>query len=70
MKKQLVGIFALSLLLGMTACDDKMDPNNPQSVRKELTKRKIPFTPNQFVSYAANDPPSCMGMPVGMLPLM
>lgn len=54
MKKKIFGMCALSLLLAMTACDDKMDPNNPQSVRKELTKRKIPFTPNQFVSYAAN----------------
>lgn len=54
MKKQFLCICALGMLLGMTACNDKMDPNDPQSVRKELTKRKIPFTPNQFVSYAAN----------------
>ena len=31
-----------------------MDPNDPQSVRRYLTKKQIGFTPNQFVSYAVN----------------
>ncbi|HHX15110.1 MAG TPA: ankyrin repeat domain-containing protein [Fibrobacter sp.] len=44
----LVGIFVLFF----TACDEKMDPNNPQSVRRAITKQQIAFTPNQFVSYA------------------
>lgn len=53
MKKKLLCVCALGMLLSLTACDDKMDPNDPQSVRKYLTKQKIGFTPNNFVSFAA-----------------
>ncbi|MCQ2055302.1 MAG: ankyrin repeat domain-containing protein [Fibrobacter sp.] len=53
MKKSLLCLCAASLL-ALTACNDTMDPNDPQSVRKYLTKQKIGFTPNNFVSFAAN----------------
>ena len=53
-KKQLLALCAATMMMSMTACDSKMDPNDPQSVRKYLTKQQIPFTPNQFVSYAVN----------------
>lgn len=54
MKKQLLALCAATMMMSMTACDSKMDPNDPQSVRKYLTKQQIAFTPNQFVSYAVN----------------
>ena len=54
MKKQLLALCAAALMVSVTGCNDKMDPNDPQSVRKYLTKQQIPFTPNQFVSYAVN----------------
>ena len=55
MNKKILGLCAMGLLAaGLTACNDTMDPNDPQSVRKYLTKQKIAFTPNQFVSYAVN----------------
>ena len=55
MKKKVLGLCAIGLLAaGLSACNDTMDPNDPQSVRKYLTKQKIAFTPNQFVSYAVN----------------
>ena len=50
-KKSLLVLGACALSLMFTACDDKMDPNDPASVRKYLTKQKIPFTPNKFISY-------------------
>ena len=54
MKKQLLALCAATMMMSMTACDSKMDPNDPQSVRKYLTKQQIAFTPNRFVSYAVN----------------
>lgn len=54
MKKKLLCLCAAGLLMSLTACNDTMDPNDPQSVRKYLTKQKIGFTPNNFVSFAAN----------------
>lgn len=54
MNKKFLAICAASLLLSLTACEEKMDPNNPQSVRRYLTKQKIGLTPNNFVSFAAN----------------
>ncbi|MCF0225504.1 MAG: ankyrin repeat domain-containing protein [Fibrobacter sp.] len=54
MKKKILAACAMSLLMSLTACNDKMDPNDPQSVRKYLTKQKVGLTPNNFVSYAAN----------------
>ena len=55
MNKKFLGLCAMGLLAaGLTACNDTMDPNDPQSVRKYLTKQQIAFTPNQFVSYAAS----------------
>ncbi|MCF0225006.1 MAG: ankyrin repeat domain-containing protein [Fibrobacter sp.] len=44
---------AASLLFSMTACDDTVDMNDPSSVRKALTKKGVPFSPNQFVKFAA-----------------
>ena len=54
MKKLALCIGACALALLATSCSDKMDPNDPSSVRKYLVKQKIAFTPNQFNSYAAN----------------
>lgn len=54
MKNKLLCLCAFGLLMSLSACDDTMDPNDPQSVRKYLTKQKIGFTPNNFVSFAAN----------------
>jgi len=34
-----------------TGCSEKMDPNDPASVRKYINSQKIAFTPNQFISY-------------------
>lgn len=53
-KKILGALCAAGLMFSLTACNDTMDPNDPQSVRKYLTKQQIPFTPNKFVSYAVN----------------
>lgn len=53
-KKILGALCAAGLMFSLTACNDTMDPNDPASVRKYLTKQQIPFTPNQFVSYAVN----------------
>lgn len=52
MKKIFLCACALGMLMSLSACDDTMDPNDPQSVRKYLTKQKIGFTPNNFVSFA------------------
>lgn len=54
MKKMLLALCAAGLMASFTACNDTMDPNDPASVRKYLTKHQIAFTPNQFVSYAVN----------------
>lgn len=54
MMKKWLGLCAAGLLLSLTACNDTMDPNDPASVRKYLTKQRIACTPNQFVSYAVN----------------
>lgn len=54
MKKMLLALCAAGLMASMTACNDTMDPNDPSSVRKYLTKQQIAFTPNQFVSFAVN----------------
>ena len=54
MKKYLFSCGLAVLLLGLTACNDKMDPNDPQSVRKYLEKQKIAFSANNFVNAAAN----------------
>ena len=54
MNKKILALCAAGLLLSMTGCEEKMDPNDPQSVRRYLTKKQIGFTPNQFVSYAVN----------------
>jgi len=53
MKKLSICLLAAVFVMLFTACGGKMDPNDPQSVRKAITKQKIAFTPNQFVSYAA-----------------
>ncbi|MCF0215383.1 MAG: ankyrin repeat domain-containing protein [Fibrobacteraceae bacterium] len=53
MNKKLL-LCAGCMLLGLTACNDKMDPNDPTSVRKFIAKQQIAFTPNQFVSFAVN----------------
>ena len=53
MKKLAIYLLVAVFVMLFTACDDKMDPNNPQSVRKAIAKQKIAFTPNQFVSFAA-----------------
>lgn len=45
---------ATGFAIALTACNDTMDPNDPQSVRKYLTKQQIAFTPNKFVSYAVS----------------
>lgn len=45
-----VGACALALMC-TSACSEKVDPNDPASVRKSLTKQGIPLTPNQFISY-------------------
>jgi len=44
-----VGFCALALIF--SGCSEKMDPNDPASVRKYITNQKIAFTPNQFISY-------------------
>jgi ankyrin repeat protein len=44
-----VGLCALALMF--SGCSEKMDPNDPASVRKYITSQKIAFTPNQFISY-------------------
>ena len=49
-----MALCAAGLLFSMTGCEEKMDPNDPQSIRRYLTKKQIGFTPNQFVSYAVN----------------
>lgn len=54
MKKMLLALCAAGMMASMTACNDTMDPNDPSSVRKYLTKQQIAFTPNQFVSFAVN----------------
>jgi len=53
-KKILGALCAAGLMFSLTACNDTMDPNDPASVRKYLTKQQIAFTPNQFVSFAVN----------------
>lgn len=54
MKNKFLTLFAAATLaLSMTGCDDSTDLNDPQSVRKLLTKQGIPFSPNQFVKFAA-----------------
>ena len=52
MKKISLCLFISFFILSFTACEEKMDPKNPQSVRRAITKQQIAFTPNQFVSYA------------------
>ena len=54
MNKKILALCAAGLLFSMTGCEETMDPNDPQSVRRYLTKKQIGFTPNQFVSYAVN----------------
>ena len=51
MNKKLFVLGACALSLMFSACSDEMDPNDPASVRKYLTKQSIPFTPNKFISY-------------------
>ncbi len=53
MNKKILALCAAGLLASLTACNDTMDPNDPASVRKYLTKQQIAFTPNKFVSFAA-----------------
>ena len=54
MKKKILALCAAGLIFSLTGCEETMDPNDPQSVRRYLTKKQIGFTPNQFVSYAVN----------------
>ena len=54
MKKTSLSLCAAALLLSLTACNDKMDPNDPQSVRKYLEKQQIAVSANNFVNAAAN----------------
>ncbi len=56
-----LGACALSLLFTV-ACSDEMDPNDPASVRKHLTKQGIPFTPNKFMSYIAQNDTAAMSL--------
>ena len=51
MNKKFFVLGACALSLMFSACSDEMDPNDPASVRKYLTKQSIPFTPNKFISY-------------------
>ena len=60
MKKTSLSLCAAALLLSMTACNDKMDPNDPQSVRKYLEKQQIAVSANNFVNAAANSDTSRM----------
>lgn len=53
MKTLSLYLFVAVFVMLFAGCNSKMDPNDPQSVRKEIAKQKIAFTPNQFVSYAA-----------------
>lgn len=53
-KASFLALCAAGLMFSLTACNDTMDPNDPSSVRKYLTKQQIAFTPNQFVSFAVN----------------
>ncbi len=50
-KKFLLALGACALSLCLSACSDEMDPNDPASVRKYLSKQGIPLTPNKFISY-------------------
>lgn len=54
MKKMCLSLCAAALLMTMTACEDKLDPNDPQSVRRYLDKQKIAVTGNNFVNAAIN----------------
>lgn len=54
MKKLSLSLCAAALLMSLSACDDTMDPNDPQSVRKYLDKQKIAVTGNNFVNAAAS----------------
>lgn len=54
MKKLCLSLCSAALLISMVGCDDQMDPNNPQSVRKYLEKQKIAVSPNNFVNAAVN----------------
>lgn len=62
MKKLYLSFPVIFLVLSLIACNDKMDPDNPQSVRKAITKQKIAFTPNQFVSYVVSSDTAKMTM--------
>ncbi len=54
MNKKILMLFAAAgLAFSMVGCNDSLDTNDPASVRKYLTKKQIPFTPNQFVAFAA-----------------
>lgn len=54
MKKIALCLGACALALMFSSCSDKMDPNDPASVRKYLKSQGIPFTPNKFMSYVSS----------------
>ncbi len=61
-KKFFLAVGACALSLCLSACSDEMDPNDPASVRKHLTKQGIPLTPNKFISYAVASDTAMMSL--------
>ncbi len=51
-KKILACSVISAVLWGAAGCGDELNTNDPQSVRKYLTKQQIVFTPQQFIGYA------------------
>lgn len=56
-----IGVCAAALAFA-SGCSEKMDPNDPASVRKSLTKQGIPLTPNQFNSYIGKEDTASMSL--------
>ncbi len=54
MNKIVLSCCACALALSLSACNDKLDPNDPQSVRKYLEKQQIALTGNNFVNAVVN----------------
>lgn len=61
-KKLFLAVGACALSLCLSACSDEMDPNDPASVRKHLTKLGIPLTPNKFISYVGSSDTAKMSL--------
>lgn len=63
MKKKFLAVLgACAFSLSLSACSDEMDPNDPASVRKHLTKQGIPLTPNKFISYVGSGDTAAMSL--------